>query len=410
MGAFSIFRDKRTKKSKRETPTVNKHYIKLARKTAFVRYLCIILVVLFAIYSLSFHASEISIENFRYMLKFINLGDEAEAPVGNLIAFDGSAGNRGISFKGDLAVLNENGITITGWDSEIILRDTFSTDHPKVTENGINLFCYDLGGKDLRIYNSYSLISKISYDYPIYWFAASENGGFAVVSSAKGYRSAVYVYDKEYRLLYSKMLSDKYVDFVDISASGKEFITASHYSDNGNLVTLVTKSSVESEQPLFEQQFVGEIPLGLYYTESGYCLITSDAMRMFDNENNLTCTISFAGRSLLSGRVFGDRALLSYSLEGLSGGTESVLYSIGGEILFSHKNDRAVSDTTVIGNTFYALSPGTLAICDMVTGENKTYTIPTSYSSLVPDGERIILFSENQAEYFIPDTYEENKQ
>ena len=132
MGAFSAFKDKRTKRKKRETPTVNSHYLKLARRSALIRYVCIIFVVVFAVYSLSFHASEISMENFRYMLKFINPGDEQETSAGTKLSFDGADGNRGLIFKGDLAVLNKNGLTITGWDGEIILREAFSSDIPSL--------------------------------------------------------------------------------------------------------------------------------------------------------------------------------------------------------------------------------------------------------------------------------------
>ncbi len=405
MGAFSAFRDKR--KKNKETPTVNDHYTKLARKSALVRYICIVLVVVFAVYSLSFHSDEISMENFRYMLKFINLGEEADAPLGTYIEFDGSTGNRGLIFKGDLAILDESGLTVTGWDGEQILRSVFSSDHPKITENGINLFCYDLGGKELRIFNSYSLLSTISFDYPIYGVSASKSGAFAVISAAKGYRSAIYVYDKEFRLLYSRMLDDEYTDFIDISDGGKEFITAAHYSEGGNIVTLVSKGRSDSDTMVYEQKFVGEIPLGIYYTDNGYCLMTSDYLRMFNSEDNLTGQVDFSQKDLLSGRIFGNKALMTYRLEGLSGGTEAVIYSLEGEELFSCSFETALTDSLIIGNQMYALFPGVLTVCDTETGEKTIHKIPTSYSSVLSDGSKAILLSENQAEYFDKTTFTE---
>ena len=54
MGAFSEFRDKKPKKRKNETPSVEEYYISLARKTAVLRYACLILIVLLIVYSLSF--------------------------------------------------------------------------------------------------------------------------------------------------------------------------------------------------------------------------------------------------------------------------------------------------------------------------------------------------------------------
>ncbi len=409
MGFFSVFKDK-SKRNKTETPTVNAHYTRLGRRTAFVRYVCLLVVVLFAIYSLSFHSNEITIENFRYMIKFINLGENADAPMGSHIAFDGSEGNRGMIFKSDLAVLNESGLTITGWDGEIILRSTFSYDHPKMEENGINLFCYDLGGKELRIFNSYSLLSEMSFDYPIYWLAASADGGFAVATSAKSYRSAVYVYDKEFRQVYSGVFGSRYVDFVDISDDGEEVVIASHYSEKGNLVTQVSKYSIHSEDSVFDEKFIGEIPLGIYYTENGFSLITSDKMRLYNAENDVTAEVDFQGRNLLSGRFFGSRALVTYRLEGLSGGTEAVIYRPDGSIEYTKNFDSSITDAVICGDRLYSLMPGTLTVCGISDTEETTYSIPTSYSVLVPDGDRVILFSENQAEYFDSNNFNTEEQ
>ena len=301
-------------------------------------------------------------------------------------------------------MLNESGLAVTGWDSEVILRESFSLDHPKITENGINLFCYDLGGKELRIFNSYSLLSEIQFDYPIYWLAASKSGSFAAVSSAKGYRSAVYVYDKEFRLTYSRLLGDKYVDFVDISHDGEEFVTAAHYSEDGNIVTLATRVRVDSEDAVSQQKFIGEIPLGIYYTENGYCLMTSDKMRMFDGEDNIIGEVSFGDKDLLSGRIYGERILVTYAMEGLSGGTEAIIYRLDGSVEYTHVFENSHSDSVIIGDTLYALSPGTLSEC-MINGDTILYDIPTSYSSLVSDENKLILFSENQAEVFTKESF-----
>ena len=406
MGAFSVFKKKKSNNTKQQTPTVEAHYMKLARRASLLRYTVLVLIVLFAVYSFSFHSSEITVDNFEYMMKFLNVGEDTEARENTVIAFDGSKGNRGIIYKGDLAVLNENGLTVTGWDGDVILRETFSFDHPKMIENGINVFCYDLGGRELRIFNSYSQLQRTSYDYPIRWLSAAASGEYAIVSSAKGYRSAVYVYDKEFRLIFSRLFGDKYVDFVAVSPNGQEFITAAHYSKNGNLITQLSKFSTTSADALFTQEFIGEIPLGIYYTSEGCCLLTTDKMRYLNNDNEIVSETAFGERKLLSGKVFGNRTLVNYALEGLSGGTETVVYRADGSIEFQKRFATSLSDTLICENTLYTLSPGTLTVFDMESGEEHSYSIPTSYSSLVPDGNELILFSENQAEFFDPSAYE----
>ncbi len=402
MGVFSAFNEKRTRRRKSETPTVHAHYTALGRRAAVLRFGLLIFVVLFAVYSFSFHSSEITIENFRYMLKFVNLGSDADAPIGNLLTYDANDSNKGLIFKGDLAVLNESGLTITGWDGEVLCKSSFNFDHPKMVENGINLFCFDIGGRDIKVFNSYSQIwsPEKQFEYPILWLSASKSGGFAVVSSAKGYRSAVYVYDGEFRLLYSRLFGDKYVDFVDISPDGKEFITAAHYSNKGNLVTQVSRFRVDTENAISTMEFVGEVPLGIEYTDDGYCVMTSDALRMFGADDSATGEVRFDSGELLSGRVFGSRALVTYGLEGLSGGAEVVIYRPDGSVEYSKAFPTSLSDSIICGKRLFTLAPGVLTEINIETGEEKLHNIATSFSSLVADGDRLIIFSENRAEYF----------
>lgn len=406
MGAFAVFKD-RSSKRKQETPTIQSHYKQLAHKAAFLRYICMIFVVVFAVYSFSFHSDEITMANFRYMLKFIDLGEEANNPTGTLITFDGNEGNRGIIYKGDLAILNAGGLTITGWDGEVLHKSAFSFDHPKMEIDGNYLYCYDLGGKDLRIFNSYQQLDKTpTFSHPILGLATSDDSNFAVISSEKGYRSVVYVYDNHFRGVYVCRSGSKYISSVDISKDGKEFLTAAYNSENANLITTISKYSVNDDSgALFSQTFEGEIPIGIYYTENGYCLMTSNGIRHFNNENDIVAEISFTNRELLSGRVFETKSLITYGLEGLSGGTEAVVYDHNGDAIYSKRFSTALSDTALCGSKMYTLSPGVLCECDIESGEEIVYSVPTSYSSLVQNGERVILFSENQAEYFKPENF-----
>jgi|GEM_PF-921757 len=403
MGLFSFLSDNRAKKNKRETPTVEGHYIKLGRRAAFVRYTCLLLVVLFAVYSFMAHKDDITVENFRYMMRFVNIKEDAEKPKGTVLRFDGSDAARGLIYKGDLAVLSESGLAIYGWDGETTLKDAVAFDYPKMITNGDLLYCYDIGGKEIKVYNSYSRQeTKIpAFDYPIHWVAASASGCFAVVSSAQSYRSAVYVYDKEYRLIYTCLFGNKYADFVDISADGKEIIVAGHYAEKADITTFVSRYSVSSDTPLTEYSFIGETPFGIYYTKSGYSLITGDCIRNYVVSGDEPAgVISFAGKKLMSARTYGDRSLVTYSTEGLSGGTELDVYDFGGKALYTVRFDTSLSDTLLCGDTVYALAPGELSLGRINGGMTEKHYIPTAFTRLVPDGERVILFSADTARYF----------
>ena len=160
-----------------------------------------------------------------------------------------------------------------------------------------------------------------------------------------------------------------------------------------------------SEEPLFTKTYEGEIPLGIYYTTDGFCVMTSDRLCTFDNNNEFKGEVTFEGKNLLSGKFFDDKILMTYGLEGLSGGTKAVIYNTDCQEIFSYDFNTAISDSVVIGSTYYALSPGTITSFNLETGEASAYEVPTSYASLIAGENGAILFSENQAEVFNPDAF-----
>ena len=369
MGVFSIFNEKKQGKAKKETPSVARYYRSLAVRTTVLRYFCILLTALVVVYGFSFRRDVLTIDNLRYMLKFVNLGSDAQETLGTRATFDLSDDNVGALFKGDVAVLNGEGLSIYSWDSEKTLAASFQYDHPKMISTPASLFCCDIGGNELRVFNSYSQLYAQSYEYPIYWLAAAENGSYAVLTSAKGYRSGIYVYDEYFRQVYAHLFGDKYIDYAALSRDGKEFVTAAHYVEGGGMVTLLMRFSVSSEEPLFQASFPSELPFGVFYMENGaYALLTSKALRIYDAQDTMTAEIIFGEKSLL-GYEFSDKyAIITYNIPGLSGGTELIVYRPDGTIAATRSFDGALLDKKLENDRLAVLTPGALTICDLTGG------------------------------------------
>ena len=410
MSAFSVFKDRKTKKTAKETPTAEGHYARLGRVSAFFRYTCLVVIILLCVYAFSFHGDEMTMDNFRYMLKFINFGDDAETHKNGVLNFDTGSGSRGLIFKGDLCVMNENSVMISGWDGDVLVRENFGCDHPKMTENGINLFCYDLGGNELRIYNSYSRVYEHKYDYPIYDAAASASGRYAVVTSEKGFQSAVHVYDEHFREVFKHSFSKLYTDFVEISPDGKEVITLSHRASKGNLVTTLTRFDTTKEDGMSTLEFVGELPLGIYRTDYGTAVLTSSRFRSYDSDFLLKGECEIDGSTLTSVCVGKEYSVFAYGTGRLSGGTELSVCLPDGTEKIRIGFEETFSDIMTSGDKIWALSPGKLTVCDISGNtENKTYEIPTSFNRLLSDDGKPILFSDSEARYFREDDYGGNK-
>jgi len=402
MSAFSIFTDKKKKNKQESVPSVEEYYLKLARRTTLAKFICIIIIGCFALFSYSNFKEELTIENFRYMVKFADFGAETVEETASIVYFDSDTSNKGNLLRGDLAVLNTSGIKVYDFSGERLFEQNFKSDYPKMVSNTKNIIVCDIGGYDLQVFNSYSNVFTEKFDYPIYGSSASASGGFVVVSSAKNYRSAFYVYDGNCRVIFKHFFADKYIDCISISEDGKEVVTLLHYSKDGVIISLLMKFSVDSEQPIYQIEFKDELPLQISYMSDGsYAVLTSEALRFYSAKNTITGEIFFEEKSLLGYEFSNNYAIITFNTVGLSAGTELDVYAKDGSLVAVRSYEGALLDKKLSSDTLYVLSHGLILTIDLKgVNQDKASMVDTEFKEIIVDNSSVILFSDNKAKYF----------
>ena len=362
MAGFSLLSGRKLNRSDRETPTVREFYESRARKISFFRWAILLLTVLFAVYGFLVHGTELTMDNFRYMLKFLSFTETDSATSSELFHYDYADDNQGALYKGDLVVLNGNGISVYSKDAEKVFSFSFRMDNPRLVSSGDSLYAYDLGGTEIRIFNSYSQIARIGLDYPIYGFSASPSGSFAVVTAEKNYRSAVYVYDQYARQTYKRLLSDTYADYVALDDAGSSFILLGHYSEGGYLVSFLQTYSIRQEEPTTSVTFTGEMPLKTGWLSAGrYMVLTGEALRVYEAGSSEPYAALDLDPSSLEGCTLSHgRILLTTAVSSLSGGSVLSVYDDYIREQLSVRFDGAIDFKTIVGDCVYVLTVGQL--------------------------------------------------
>ena len=359
MSSYSLFSGRKRRKSE-QTPTVQEYYESRARRISVFRWGILLLTVLFVVYGFLVHGSELTMDNLRYMLKFLSFTETDSSMSGELVHLDYAEDNRGALYKGDVVVLNGSGISVYSQDAEKVFSFTFRMDNPRLVTTEDSIFAYDLGGKEIRIFNSYSQIARLSLDYPIYGFSAVSNQGFAVVTAEKNYRTAVYVYDQYARQTYKRLLSDTYADYVALRDDGQSFALLGHYSQGGSLVSFLQTYSVRQEEPTLSVSFTGEMPLKVAWLDHDrFMVMTGSAMRIYAADGSEpSSSLSLEGLTLEGCTVSHGRILLSTAVSGLSGG--SVLQVLDGTLseILNERFGGAIEQKIVIGDAVYVLTVG----------------------------------------------------
>ncbi len=400
MSAFSVFTDRKKKQKNTQTPTVEQYYRARASRLSQVRYTCLLLTVLFLVYGFVAHGEELTLDQFRYMLKFIDLTEEDSPETNSEVRYDFADENRGTLYRGDVAVLNDEGLSIYGWDGNRLFHETFRMDDPRMASTAQNLFVYDLGGNELRVFNSLSQVAKFSMEYPIYGFSACDAGNFALISSEKNYRNTVLVYDEHMRQIFKRSFSDTYVDQIALSPDGSTVLALGRKAQGGDLLTVLQAFSIRQEDPLFTSTLPGELPLRVaYLSDERYAVLTSNALRCFPaGSAEPDAVLSFDDRTL-NGCSFADgRILLTFSTQTLSGETVLRVYNALAEQTFEAHYAGDILHKTLYGDSVCVLLVGELFLTPLSGGEAKRYEVGQDALCAVPDAYgNLILFEKGRA-------------
>lgn len=398
MSAFSIFTSKK-RKTQKTVPTVEEYYLRLARRTTVIKFVIIMFLAGFTLFSFSSFKDDLTIENFRYVLKLINFGSNTNSNAGSAVYIDKDSSNKGEVLRGDLAVISNSGFSVYSFGGNKVFSNPYKYDNPKMITNSKNIIACDLGGYEVHIYSNNSLMQTFSYNYPVLGLSASENGPFAVISSEKGYRSGLFIYDEYFRVIYKYFSGDKYIDFVSLSSSGKEALALLHYAKDGSIVTLLMRFQVDSEQPVFQTEFVDEMPLGInFMSDNSYCIITSEAVRFFTSDNKLSKEIFFEEKSLLGYEFNRNYAIISYDASGLSSGTDVEVFRSDGSVAAAKNYSSSILDIKINGDKLYVLTHGSIAAIDL-TGKDpeRTDTVDSDFRQIIFNEQRVILLSDSRA-------------
>ncbi len=410
MSAFSIFKDKRKQAKKQQTPTAEAYYQKLANRAKIGMFAVIIALVAFCLFSYSFYPEELTIENFRYLLKFISFEQNENIDIGTELAFDADKTNRYTMVRGDIAVLSKTQLAVYDTSGQILQRVAVKNDNPMLLTAGKNMIVYDLGGKELNVYNSFSPVYTEEFDYPVLGVSASENGSYAVLSGAKNYRSAIFVYDANYRLVFSHYFPTEYSTYLQLDNSGKKVLVLSHIAESGDYLGSAALFDTGSEEPVANFKFAGELPLSCHFTsDGGYIILTNKYIRFYDKDNN-EISESKLGNGIISCSYGEGYAALTFDTAGLAESKTFKVYGSDGKEVYNTSIKTAYDDILVNNGRLYLLSSGKLTVYDLVNNDTLfDITVDNEAVDMIISEDKLLVFTYSGVTVYGTDTLTEIK-
>jgi len=361
-------------KAKKTVDNVNTDenvYYVAAKKVRFYRFAVLALLVAFVLGGMIVYKDEITLENFRYLLKYIDMEGAFDYDGGQTISLDTQGKRRVDIFKGDIVVASNSEVKIFDYWGNKVLSDSVVMSNPMLVVGDKYMLVYDVGGKKLRIYNSFSLLYDITTEYPIYAADINDNGYFCYVTNDKGYHSSVNVYNSNFEQIYKWSSSDKFVIDVSYKKDSNTLLSlATFKAVGGHYLSEIIVLSTEEKVPVKTFTVEDKMPLDITFSETEKIfLLADDSYYTFDFENEETYIYNFNSDCLkmyTSSEKYG-ALIINDSIVGVECSVQIINDKC--EQLLSKSFDVQILDLEVKDDKMYVLTLGKAYIVDIDSGD-----------------------------------------
>lgn len=390
-------------------PTVyNERYLKTAGIYRCVRYGVILLLVVFLLGMLNFFREEITIENFRYLMRNVNFELRTELGETGSISYDSNSLNRFAVYKGSLAQISDRRLAIYDSTGRTSYTGSLNYSSPAICASEKYVLAYDRAGGAFSLYTGFSQAYADTTDYPITDVSLTDSGVFAIASRSKDYFGVVTVYSGSFQLM-NKIQKNKYIASVDLSLDGKNLLIASYYIGESGIVTELMTLAVDSDEPTLLFTLDGILPWEARWMEDGrFVLICEEGVKFFDNEGKIFNTYGFSDKNVIEYKV--SRSLSEIALLCAEGtkteATRLILLDGEGKTSLEHSFPDPITAPTFAADGLILLS-GNVARRITEDGKIYRYVGDSVFQAAAAGGETLYLCTYTRAVLHDPQESEE---
>ena len=180
------------------------------------------------------------------------------------------------------------------YESEVM----FGAHNPFVDTCGDYAVLCDINSSKLALLENKNNIGQIEIKQPVMFAKVNSKGDVAAVTSEKGYKSAVYIYDKKGNEKYIWHSGSGYVADIELSENGKSFVVLAINTDNEKINTVVTWFDISKEKPYGQVIIPDCFAYRLVYDGDDALVVANNGIYKTDYKE-VTATADFQGRILL---------------------------------------------------------------------------------------------------------------
>ncbi|MBQ7500127.1 MAG: hypothetical protein IJT91_04465 [Clostridia bacterium] len=262
----------------------NEEYLGLSSSFRAAKYITLIFLIVFLVAMTSIFRRDITAENFKYLVRYMNTTALEYSGDYRTIYYDPNDTTDIALFNNDIAVLKNNSVALFDLRGNNTFNYTLNYTDSMMVSAGKYILVYDMTAGRYDILNNFTSLHSESFEYPITAAAIASNGTYAVVTRDIQFRSVIKIYDSHFRLI-TNIYKDKYVMDIRINETGDELLIISVYAESGNIETEVMTYSPYSENANNTFTIDGSMGIsGGYHKDGSYTVLCDSGIVFFNKK------------------------------------------------------------------------------------------------------------------------------
>ena len=372
------------------------YYRKAARIFHTLRYVVLLLLVVFVIIGFTSFKRELTYDNFRYIMRYADFNLSADYRDTNNLTYIADEGSVYGYLKGDLAILSQKGFRTYDFSGSELIYEKLTIPNPAMKTAGKYALCYDVYGTGLEIYNSYSNVVKEQFEYGIKDADIRSDGCYAVSTAGKHLKSKLIVCDEDVEFTYDTR--DKEIIAVSLPEGTDKVNFIGLLVEKGEFKFHLMSYNTDSDKAVTEKIFNGEFPLKLYSTKEMMCVLTDRALHFVNYDGETVKSFEHSSETLSGFYRCSDYIALTYTRSVTDAGTMRI-FNIDGYEVATENFDKNIVSFSAYKDRLYALEKGKLHILDV--GKDGKSTDKNTHRKITVDGVYDEVFAVSADEYVL---------
>ena len=294
-----------------ESITDTGYYQEISFKYHSAQIICMMLLAVFLAVTLMTDAGALSADNLIYFVKDLSTTiTEREKEAKDTYVYTSDENNVYTVYRDGLVVLGKQKLTLftaTGREAQSHL---LSYQNPTLAASGRYLAAYDMGGKAVSLYNSFTCVKEITTDHAVRTMAISDSGYYCLVTDSAEYASEVLLYNERHQMI-NRYRLEEYTIVADLLPDGSELMLVSLSAEQGRMVTHVNFAVPGQGEWGDSFDIADAYPVACRYTEDGnISLLSTDALYIFNRQGEELNRISLSSTDVISFRETEDHRIL----------------------------------------------------------------------------------------------------